>query len=179
MRKTYLLLSSLLFCALFVTDAHAASQQGTVAPVPSQVIVPTSSKDKLGNTIEKSMAYVKTLQVKNGKLFVSLDYVQWFFGEAAVKAYRQDHPLEKEDYPMPYYIRNSSPKIRTFEISPKASFTLQTNSTQKDGNFHWNESVNTDTFKKFVLAKGIPYQIPFHIEVTNGIITKVTEQYVP
>lgn len=178
MRKSYLLLSSLIFCTLFVPDAHAASPQETLAPVASQVMVPTSSKDKQGNTLEKSMAYVKTLQVKNGKLIVSLDYVQWFFGEAAVKAYRQDHPKEKEDYPMPYYIRNSSPKIRTFEISPKASFTLQTNSTQ-DENFHWNEAVNADTFKKFVLSKGIPYQIPFHIEVKNGIITKVTEQYVP
>ncbi|MGG4442315.1 hypothetical protein [Brevibacillus fortis] len=178
MRKTYLLLSSLIFCALFVTDVHAGSHQETVTPVPPQVIVPTSNKDKHGNTLEKTMAYVKTLQVKNGKLIVSLDYIQWFFGEAAVKAYRQDHPLEKEDYPMPYYIRNSSPKIRTFEISPRASFTLQTNSTQ-DENFHWNESVNTDTFKKFVLSKGIPYQLPFHIEVTNGIVTKITEQYIP
>ncbi|MGG4455818.1 hypothetical protein [Brevibacillus porteri] len=178
MRKTSLLLSSLLFCALFVTDAHAGSPQGSVAPVPPQVIVPTTSKDKQGNTLEKSMAYVKTIQVKNGKLIVSLDYIQWFFGEAGVKAYRQDHPLEKEDYPMPYYIRNSSPKIRTFEVSPKASFTLQTSST-KDDNFNWNESVNTDTFKKFVLSKGIPYQLPFHIEVKNGVITKITEQYVP
>lgn len=178
MRKTYWLLSSLLFCALFVTDAHAVAPQETVAPVPPQVIIPTSSKDKHGNTLEKSMAYVKTLQVKNGKLIVSLDYIQWFFGEAAVKAYRQDHPLEKEDYPMPYYIRNSSPKIRTFKVSPKASFTLQTNSTQGE-NFHWNESVNADTFKKFVLSKGIPYQLPFHVELTNGVITKITEQYIP
>ncbi|NTU21339.1 hypothetical protein HPY28_13505 [Brevibacillus sp. HB1.2] len=178
MRKTYLLLTSLIFCTLFGTDAHAGSPQGTAAPVPPQVMVPTSSKDKHGNTIEKSMAYVKSLQVKNGKLIVSLDYVQWFFGEAGAKAYRQDHPLEKEDYPMPYYIRNNSPKIRTFEVSPKASFTLQTNSI-KDDNFNWNESVNTDTFKKFMLSKGIPYHLPFHIEVTNGIITKITEQYVP
>ncbi|MED1784149.1 hypothetical protein P4V43_20220, partial [Brevibacillus fortis] len=104
MRKTYLLLSSLIFCALFVTDVHAGSHQETVTPVPPQVMVPTTSKDKHGNTLEKTMAYVKTLQVKNGKLIVSLDYIQWFFGEAAVKAYRQDHPLEKEDYPMPYYM---------------------------------------------------------------------------
>lgn len=176
MRKTHLLLSSLIFSALFVTDAHAGSHQETVAPVPSQVIVPTSSMDKHGNNLEKSMAYVKNLQVKNGELIVSVDYVQWFFGGAAVKAYRQDHPLEKEDFPMPYYIRNNSSKIRTFKISPKASFTLQTNSTQ---DIHWNESVNADTFRKFVLSRGIPHQLPFHIEVTNGIVTKITEQYIP
>lgn len=178
MKKSYLLLSSLIICALLGTDAYAVSQQETAAPVPAQVLVPTTIKDKHGNTIEKSLAYVKALQVKNGKLIVSLDYVQWFFGEAAVKAYRQDHPSETEDFPVPYYIRNSNPKIRTFEISPKASFTLQTNST-KDGDLHWNESVNADTFSKFVQSKGIPYQLPFHVEVTNGVVTKITEQYVP
>ncbi|MFS0554499.1 hypothetical protein [Brevibacillus sp. 179-C9.3 HS] len=178
MKKTYVLLSSLILCSLLGTEAYAGSQQETAAPSPSSIIIPTSSKDKHGNTIEKSMAYVKTLQVKNGKLVVSLDYVQWFFGEEAVKAYRQDHPLVKEAYPAPYYIRNSNPKIRTFEISPKALFTLQTNST-KDGDLHWNESVNADTFSKFVQSKGIPYQLPFHIEVTNGVVTKITEQYVP
>ncbi|MED1919770.1 hypothetical protein P4V64_31320, partial [Bacillus thuringiensis] len=76
MKKKYVLLSSLILCSLLGTEAYAGSQQETAAPSPSSVIIPTSSKDKHGNTIEKSMAYVKTLQVKNGKLVVSLDYVQ-------------------------------------------------------------------------------------------------------
>ncbi|MGO0061099.1 hypothetical protein ACTID9_13950 [Brevibacillus fluminis] len=178
MKKVHLLSYALILSTLFGTNAYADSHQQTAAPVPYKVSVPISGKDKQGNTFEKSMAYVKSIQVKNGKLMISLDYIQWFFGDAAVKAYHEDHPKEKGDYPMEYYIRNNSAKIRTFEISPKASFTLQTNST-KDGNFQWNEAVNVNTFKKFVISKGIPFHLPFQIEVTNGMVTKITEQYIP
>lgn len=178
MRKVHLLCPALIFCTLFATNAYADSPQQTIAPVPYKASVPTSSKDKHENTSEKTTAYVKNIQVKNGKLLISLDYIQCFFGEAAIKAYQQDHPQQQVECPPGYYIRNNSSKIRTLEISPKASFILQTNSMQ-NGNFHWDEAVNGDTFKKFVLSKGIPEQLPFHIEVTNGIVTKITEQYIP
>ncbi|MGD8189320.1 hypothetical protein ACQCN2_04885 [Brevibacillus ginsengisoli] len=168
-----------LFACLFSSNVYANSEITN----PPSVSVPTVTKSN-GVTIEKATTYVKSLTIKNGKLYGTFDYVEWYFGDNAQKAYQKDCPKcsgydGKGHIPSMYYIRNHNKKLRTYPIAQNAEVVLQTNSLGKDGNFQWNEKVNMKTFQQFAQKRGIPYNLPFHIEVKNGVVTKITEQYIP
>jgi WD40 repeat protein len=100
--------------------------------------------------------------------------------------------------PNGFYIRNQNPKIRTFEIDPNVSVFMQTLSHASDGNFNWNEQISISKLKDlingtdrpdYLKPENNPYinpvydnpynRIPFHIEIMNGIVKKITEQYLP
>jgi hypothetical protein len=132
-------------------------------------------------SIEKATTYINSLKIIKGKLYGDFDYIQWFVGKDADREFLKDCK-ECKGYdglrhaPNGYYIRNVNPKIRTFMISDQAEFVLQT----RTGDIKWNEKVSKKDFVNFAQKKmkeGI--FIPYHIEIRNGIVTKITEQYIP
>ncbi|WP_167577933.1 hypothetical protein [Ammoniphilus sp. YIM 78166] len=134
--------------------------------------------------VEKQIGYITQVQKqKNGKYKVTIDYIQWFSGEAANRAMREDGKckgFESECFaPNDFYIRNVNPKLRTFELSKKAVIRLQTFG-RKDGNFYFDQKVSLDNFANhFNKNKQHQAHIPYWIELQSGVIVKVTEQYVP
>jgi len=143
--------------------------------------------DKLGTT-EKAMGYIKAVYEKDGKRYLDIDYVQYLTGDEAIRAIREDGKCSPDIYPDPsycipngYYIRNQNPKIRTFEISKNVEILMQTYGSGKC-HVRQNEKVSYEIFKSFwgsnptcVHLKDLPY----NVEVKNGIVTKITEQFIP
>lgn len=171
---------------------------------PASEEEPTEQKEKKPATAtEKAMGYVNIYE-SAGKRYLDIDYVQWLTDKEAIKAAIEDKECfqgedvpkllkELEGYdisngfgkfgscaPNGFYIRNKNPQVRTFEISKNAEITMQTLSHTTDGNFNFGEKVSYKTFKSLFTSKDSHFRnLPFHIEVVNGLIMKITEQYVP
>jgi hypothetical protein len=128
--------------------------------------------------VEKATTYITSFKQINGKWVGKFDYIQWYFGKSADREFLKDCKCQKDmdGAPDGYWIRNVNPKIRTFTISNNAQYILQTRSLYE---IKWNEKVTRSQFITFLNQRDKHHQIPFHLEITNGVITKITEQYIP
>jgi len=149
----------------------------------SAAINPTTSKQNpLKVThVDKKTTYIKSLKIKQGKLFANFDYIQWYTGKRADQEFLKDCKEQCKGNDAPhnaldgYYIRNANPKIRTLLISDKAIFVIQPRSYK----VQWNKVVSKQEFIKYIQSTKYINQSPFHIEIKNGVVTKITEQYIP
>ncbi len=133
---------------------------------------------------ERQIGYVEKVYLKNGKNYLDIDYIQWFTGDAAEKAMREDGECPKTgecEVLDDYYIRNVNPLIRTFEIAPDAQFLMQTYDMEATGVVGQNQPITLAQFKSIFTTNAKPHlrDVPYIVEVENQKITKVTEQYVP
>jgi len=152
----------------------------------------TTDQDRNG----KHIGYIKSVSDVNGNYSLKIDYIQWIIPCVA---------NAQTSYCMNgYEVVNSNPLIRTFSISNNAVIKMQTWSHDVNGNFNSNEIVSLSQFKGVINSTLIPPSytnmtqynpspytgryntgtttvrgIPFWITLNNGIITEITEQYIP
>jgi hypothetical protein len=162
------------------------------------------------------MGFIKSTFSQNNKKFLSIDYVEWLNGKDAMRAMLKDgqckiegmtlaQALEKLDSmdmssgaeifgncipPDGYFLSNTNPKLRTFEISPNVQIIVQTWTHGIGGDFNWNQKISLDTFYGIfngtILKTPEGYSVdnfkkysPFVISVKNNIVEKIVEQYRP
>ena len=141
------------------------------------------------------IGYIKSVSSPSGNYSLNIDYIQWITPCVA-------NPTTS--YCMNgYEVVNSNPLIRTFPISSSAVIKMQTWSHDVNGNFNYNEIVSLSLFKGIINGTSIPPSytdmgsganpytgwyntgtttvrgIPFWITLSGGIITNITEQYIP
>lgn len=133
---------------------------------------------------EKAVGYLKKVYTKGGKNCIDIDYVQWLSGDVAERAMREDGECPKKGECIvlnDYYIRNQNPLIRTFEVAPEAEILAHDFSADYQvGN--WNESWTFLRFSNYFNASannGYWDSAPFHVEIGNNQVLKITEQYIP
>jgi hypothetical protein len=149
------------------------------------------------------LGYIKSITSQNGTNSLVIDYVQWLTGKDAIKATLEDGEcriegmstdqaiagLAKFDTSMGYgevygnctpggfYIRNQNTQLRTFPIANNVQIKLQTYNNQ--GN---NYVVSPATFINIFNTATGEYpakKLPYWITLNNGVVTGITEQYVP
>jgi hypothetical protein len=132
-------------------------------------------------TLELELAYVGG--VEDG--VVSADYVQWFTGEEANVAAREDGAiLEDETVPNDYYIRNDNPQIRQLALAQAAPIVLQ--ACFDPGPCVTTVGVTAEEWTELV-GGGAPDgwtwygggALPFWLTLRDGDIVQVVEQYLP
>jgi hypothetical protein len=158
--------------AAFIMIA-AAALFANVSVSEAKTVVKTAANP----VIEKETAYITGINIKSNRMYGHFDYIQWFFGKAADREFLKDCKCSEymKHAPDMYYIRNVNPRIRTIRIANNAQYILQTyNDTIK-----WNQKVTKAQFLGFLKRRNKDHSIPFHLEIKNGIITKITEQYIP
>lgn len=133
--------------------------------------------------IEKQIGYIKSVYDKNGKRYLDIDYIQWFSGEDAIQEAIKDTSCSREkiydcvaSLNNGFYIKNQNPQIRIFEISSVVQIRAFQGGIIKD--------ISYEEFKKGFYPSESPSHyafenIPFHIEILNGVVVKITEQYLP
>jgi hypothetical protein len=109
-------------------------------------------------TTEKASGIIKSAYTNSDKNYIDIDYIEfntnWAPGGMSGPAYQNDNP-----------------KIRTLEISSNAKFMA--------GN-PANKSVSFSDFKKVFSAGGGYEKLnPWDIIITNGLVTQITEHYLP
>jgi hypothetical protein len=159
-----------------IPEEPAAMQNAENNGVPDDIYPPAVS--------EKAIGYLKKVYTKSDKNYLNIDYVQWLSGDAAEKAMREDGECPKKGECIvynDYYIRNVNPLVRTFEVAPDAEiFAHDFSADYQAGN--WNENWNFSRFSNYFNSSannGYWDSAPFHVEIGNNQILKITEQYIP
>ncbi|MBT2727415.1 hypothetical protein J7E63_10760 [Bacillus sp. ISL-75] len=126
----------------------------------------------------KATTYITSFKMVQGKWVGKFDYIQWYTGKAADREFLKDCKCRNvmDAAPDGYWIRNVNPKIRTFNISNNTQFVLQTRNQYE---IKWNEKVTRKQFFIFLKQRNKDHQTPFHLVIKNGVVTKITEQYIP
>jgi len=159
-----------------IPEEPATVQSTENGGVPDDIYPPAVS--------EKAIGYLKKVYTKGGKNYVDIDYIQWFSGDAAEKAMREDGECPKKGDCIAYndyYIRNVNPLIRTFEVAPEAEILAHDFSADYQAG-NWNENWNFSRFSSYFnssVNNGYWNSVPFHVEIGNNQIFKITEQYIP
>ncbi|PLT31886.1 hypothetical protein [Peribacillus deserti] len=132
-------------------------------------------------SIDKQTTYFNSVGTNSKGVYVKADYIQWFRGERANKEAYKDKACywdRGKCYAVDdYYIRNVNPKIRTLPVAKNAVITMVTYQIEKTYDIK-KQRISLSTFKK-EMKKSRYRDIPFHIEVKNGTIIKISEQYIP
>lgn len=135
------------------------------------------------NKTEEQTGYIKAVYEKNKKRYLDIDYIQQFTGEDAIEEAMKDTGCGKEkiyecvaSLNNGFYIKNQDSLIRTFEISPISQIKIQP--------IKGLINVSYEEFKKGFLPREATghflYEItPFIIEINNGVVQKIIEQYIP
>jgi len=120
------------------------------------------------------IGYIKSISYSSGNYSLTIDYIQMNSCTP---------PSNGSGCENGYEIVNDNPLIRTFPIASNVNITTITKPTgdglYSDPELH-QEPISIEFFKPLFQNNMIWTQnIPFWITLNNGIITEITEQYIP
>ncbi|QNH63505.1 hypothetical protein [Hymenobacter sediminicola] len=178
--KPFLLASLLLTLAACSSTERESSGRGMAEAIPTDIKSEESTTETVGET-GRSHGYIRRFYQQGGQYFVDVDYIQFLSGEAAVAAARRkgDAAVDVVNgdtvYSVfnDYYIVNDNPQVRALRLDDEAKFTFWR--TGENGLERYPATpakVQANVPKVLTLS-------PFIIETRQGVVTSLSEQYVP
>ena len=151
------------------TQSPTTHSPTTSSPDPRPRPVPPRSSD-----LADGRYPARITRVDPAARRVTVDVVQFFFGEDAIRAARQDG---SRDIPPPndYWIRNSSPTLRTLRVGSGAPITVNVLGAAESG----SSTTNVAKTLAGLAALGPPDYALFWLTVSDGTVTRIAEQYLP
>jgi len=132
-------------------------------------------------------AYVEGIAERDGHYELTVDYIDWYEGDAATAIFRQREPdPEVTEPPDGYYIVNDDPSLATIELPADVQIRMQIydRSGEKGGDdIVSDEPITIEQFAELVNS-GDESSInvkdfPYHITFTNGQAERIVQQFVP
>ncbi|QGQ96087.1 hypothetical protein EHS13_14985 [Paenibacillus psychroresistens] len=129
--------------------------------------------------------YIDSLFQKNGKIYITVDYIQWYEGDAANIIFNE---REKDSgltgAPDGYYIINDDKKLRTFEVMQDAGVFMQYfnhSGSIGDKEIIWNEQISIGKLLSLFHDSNNTSlkDYPYVATMNNGRITKIIQQFIP
>jgi hypothetical protein len=142
----------------------------TAAPAPTAATPTTSEPVVLA--AGRHPVYLKT--VDSDRRTITFDLIQFFTGEAAIKAAAEDG--EESPPPNDYYIRNVNSRLRTLPVWSDAPITVNVLAAQSTGSSTKDVSVTLDKLASYFPNRGTA---PFWITVEQGQVTRIAQQFLP
>ncbi|WP_373230884.1 hypothetical protein [Cohnella sp.] len=136
-------------------------------------------------TSETQTVYMDTIEQKNGKTYITVDFIEWYEGEEANVIFREkENDSEMTETPDGYYVVNEEMDLLTFEVAEDAQVLMQI--YNRTGNIDeadtiWNEEISVDKFFAELsdTSEMNLKEFPYHLEIHEGTIVKITQQFVP
>ncbi|MCY9664211.1 hypothetical protein M5X11_04360 [Paenibacillus alginolyticus] len=117
--------------------------------------------------IKKKLAFIKELKKEKDKYYLILDYVDWFSGDEAIMAAKEDH--NPSDTPNGFYIRNKQIDYDKVLLEENTLIYVLEGALTKNIEFN-----------KFISEVSNQNQERlFNILITDGNVTLLEEQYRP
>jgi hypothetical protein len=110
------------------------------------------------------------LVVSRGDDSLEFDLACWFTGDGAVLASAEDG--EESPPPNDYYVRNANPETRDVPVASDVEVVFY-----PDGDPTNEDTVSYDEWVALVAQRG--YELGVWLEVEEGLITEIREQWVP
>ena len=141
---------------------------GTTTTVDGPSSTPTSSPAGVSEDIEdgRHFGYFESVTIGDVTATGEFDLALFFTGQAAIDAAAEDGI---DDYDLDYYIRNENDRLRTLVLDPHAEVTVIDYDNCCDA-----VDSNVPSF-----AVEITPERGCWVTVTNGIVTKIEEQFLP
>jgi hypothetical protein len=159
-------------------DVTATNPAGVESVLTIEVIVDPSLVEQL--------AFVQSVDATKGT--VVADYAQWFTGEAATEAAREDGEIgPDEQVPNDYYIRNDNTRLRTLDVADDTDVGLQA-CYPDPGPCVTTEAVDVETWATLLSDPGsdvVSWQwygggyLPYWLTLDGDLVVQVVEQYLP
>lgn len=148
--------------------AYQKTQLRNPLPTPTQTpfsvttSVPTQTTPVISTV--KKIGYIKSITPNYDTYQLKIDYIDFVQDSSAPNGFR---------------IENPSTEITSLPVEQNPTIIMQTFSHLPDGNFNFNQLITfsqfLDSFNSGSSTKGVPYWV----EMQNGTVTKITEQYIP
>ena len=165
--------------ALQQVDQLKVRQSTTTTPTitpPTETTTTTTTKKTV---VVKQFTFVKNIAETGSRPVITADYAQMLTGAAAAKA-ATAHGDESPP-PNDYYIVNDNKLLRKLQVTPDISVTVTTND---DGTS--DPTGHIITFAKWAAAYSAPdatnaslRDAPYWITLKNGVVTKISQVYLP
>jgi hypothetical protein len=114
---------------------------------------------------------------------VTFDLIQFFTGEEAIAAYREDGQASPgdPDPPNDYYIRNVNPRLRTLPIGGAAAVTVvRLGEPSGAGSVPWTlAELPRHLAERGTGPEGQLSSSPYWLTVEDGVVVALDEQYLP
>jgi hypothetical protein len=164
-------------CATSTKTAGAGGATATTTAATSASTVPATADGATTNDPAvladgHHPVFLKTVDPNRRK--ITFDLVQFYTGQAAVKAAAEDH--QESPPPNDYYIRNVNPKLRTLPVRAGAPITVNVLAAESTGSTTKDVSVTLAKLATWFPRTDTP---TFWITVRHGQVTKIAEQFLP
>jgi len=116
--------------------------------------------------VEKKLAFIKGVITEGNTVYLDLDEVEWFGGEAAEIAAKEDGVLEPESLPNGFYIRNASEEIKRVKLEPDVTIA------ELNGARHQQVDYTS------IVSEELMDRL-FHLTFVEGKVVLLEEQYRP
>lgn len=192
--------------AIYFVYSHrvASDKQFPVSQVDTQISSTSVETNEVPepSLYEKNVtnqpAYLIAAYAKNEKNYVVVDYVEWLHGDVSIQAQVEDGECFSLDVCMDYpngYKRNQNPKIRTLEVSPAVSitvngsiaFTVDTLEQKNSGDpYGLDTKIEFETLVEALSKMGSYQQVKpsfkepktfITLDVAQNKVTKIVEPY--
>jgi hypothetical protein len=139
----------------------------------------STAETRLPNGRIKAMGFVDKVWEEGGKRYISIDYAEMLTGQAAIDAAAAAGDLAPgEDLPNDYYIRNTNPEKRQFEVAGNAALTTSTWQDGMDNPITWAQFTSFWSATPPDDALHMP-DVPWWIERDGTTVVRIDEQYLP
>ena len=140
----------------------------------------STAESRLANGHIKAMGFIRKVWEQGGKRYISIDYAEMLTGQAAIEAAIAAGEIQPgEDLPNDYYIRNTNPALRQFQVSDTAAITTSTWQGVLNKPVTWAEFTSfwspTPPDQEAAYLKDSPWWI----ERDGQTVVKIDEQYLP
>lgn len=168
------------------------------AQIPS--IMETFKIWEIQSGYSKQTVYINSITSKDDWDYLDVKLINRYTWEAANEQFAKDNPevceeMKKADnteqcYVLDDYYIVDTGKTDSIPISKDVKVIMQTYITDSEWHFYWNEPVSYDILKTIIkdwkvdVLDGKSYtikynNIPFHIEMIDGKIVNIIEQFIP
>ena len=151
----------------------------TVASGPTTTEKLSTAETRLPNGHIRAMGFIQRVWEEGGKRYISIDLAEMLSGKEAQTAAVEDGEIAAGDtLPNDYYIRNRSPQLRQFVVSPSATITTATYGGSNPHTSNWGEFTS---FWSSSPPSGGEYMrdVPWWIERSGYEVQSIEEQYLP
>lgn len=111
---------------------------------------------------------------------ITIDVIQFLTGQEAIDAYHAEHPDDPLGPPNDFWVVNANPRLRTMPVSADVSVRLvrlAENGVDLDP-ATWDELPDYLSQQQPPGDDGLSWS-PFWLDVNDGVVTGITEQYTP
>lgn len=146
-------------------------------PTPEPTETPEPAAPETGENDGRYIGYVKRIYNVGSTRYVEIDYIQFLTGDEAADAAaaRGDESPPPNDY----YIVNENPRLRQFPVQMGIPVTMWTWAMESSGVSEQDVLFDIWWDRLFMSGDARLQAVPYWIELEDGVITSIEEQYLP